>query len=96
MDNVFNLLPVFISLAVALVVIFTELIKRLDKRNSLKGYRIYIPMVLSCVFAYLLKIGNFFVTEQFLFWWAAIFGFSIFGFEAILKKLLKTLGADEK
>lgn len=96
MDNFLNLLPVFIAIAVAMVVIFTELIKAIDKNGWLKGYRIYIPMILSFVFAYLLKIGNFFATEQFLFWWVTIFGISIFGYEAILRKILNSIGRNEK
>jgi hypothetical protein len=30
------------------------------------------------------------------FWWAVIFGFSIFGYEAVLRKITASLGADEK
>jgi hypothetical protein len=30
------------------------------------------------------------------FWWAVIFGFSIFGYEAILRKIRIALGSDEK
>ncbi|MDR0302362.1 MAG: hypothetical protein LBI04_08655 [Treponema sp.] len=96
MDNVMNLLPFFIVIAIALVVIFTELIKRFDKKERLKGYRVYLPLVLSFAAAYLLKRGNFFVTEQMWFWWAVIFGFSIMGYEAILRKIQNALGADGK
>ena len=96
MDNIMNLLPVFIVIAIALTVIFTELIKQLDKKNKLKGYRVYIPLALSFVTAYLLKKGNFFVTEQMWFWWAVIFGFSIFGYEAILSKIRNAIGAEKK
>jgi CDP-diglyceride synthetase len=91
-----NLLPFFIVIAIAIVVIFSELIKRIDKKNRLKGYRVYIPLVLSFITAYLLKRGNFFVTEQMWFWWAVIFGFSIFGYEAVLRKITASLGADDK
>jgi hypothetical protein len=76
------------------VVIFTELVKTLDKKGRLKGYRVYIPLVLSFVTAFLLKVGNFFVTEQMWFWWAVIFGFSIFGYEAILRKITAALDGD--
>jgi len=82
-----NLFPVFIFAAIFLVVMLTELIKKLDKKNVLKGYRVYIPLVLSFVLTWLLKIGNFYATEQFWFWWVAVFGFSVFAFEAILKHL---------
>jgi len=95
MNNIVNLMPVFLAFAIAIVVIFTELIKRLDKKDRLRGHRVYIPMVLSFAVTYLLKIGNFFVTEQLWFWWAVIFGFSIFGYEAILRKIQNALNRDE-
>jgi len=95
MYNVVNLLPFFITIAIALVVIFTELIKKLDRKGRLKGYRVYVPSVLSFGAAYLLKVGNFFVTEQMWFWWAVIFGFSIFGYEAVLRKIQNALNRDE-
>jgi Na+-translocating ferredoxin:NAD+ oxidoreductase RnfA subunit len=92
MDNIMNLLPFFIIVAVALTVAFTELIKKLDKKDRLQGYRVYVPLVVSFVIVFLLKIGNFFVTEQMWFWWAVIFGFSIFGYEAVLRKVSNAIG----
>jgi uncharacterized membrane protein YoaK (UPF0700 family) len=85
--DILNLLPFFVVVSIALVVVFTELIKRLDKKDRLKGYRVYVPLVLSLGAAGLLRIGNFFVPEQMWFWWAVIFGFSVFAYEAVLKKL---------
>ncbi|MDR1901636.1 MAG: hypothetical protein LBQ88_05050 [Treponema sp.] len=82
-----NFLPAFIGTAIALVVVFTEIVKRLDKKDRLKGYRVYVPLVFSFGAAGLLRIGNFFVPEQVWFWWAVIFGFSVLFFEAILKKV---------
>jgi predicted membrane channel-forming protein YqfA (hemolysin III family) len=55
-----NILPVFVVIAIALVIVFTELIKKLDVKNWLKGYRVWIPAVLSGGAAYLLGIGKFF------------------------------------
>jgi hypothetical protein len=92
MDNIVNLLPFFIAIAIALVVIFTELVKKLDKKDRLKGYRVYIPLVFSLGSAFLLKVGNFFVSGQMWFWWAVIFGFSVFGYEAVLSKVSGALG----
>jgi hypothetical protein len=92
MINFASLFPAFILLAVALVVVGAELLKKLDAGNRLKGYRVYIPLVLSAGTAFLLKIGNFFVAEQFWFWWAVIFGFSVFAYEAVLKKISEALG----
>jgi len=93
--DVTHLLPFFTALAIAITVIFTELIKKLDRKDRLKGYRVYIPMALSFGAAYLLKIGNFFVTEQMWFWWAVIFGFSIFGYEAVLRKIQNAFTRDD-
>jgi hypothetical protein len=90
--NILSLLPFFILVSVALVVAFAELIKRLDGKNRLKGYRVYIPLALSFGAAALLRIGNFFVPEQMWFWWAVIFGFSVFAYEAVLKKLESAFG----
>ena len=85
--DILSFLPVFVLTAIALVVVFTELIKKLDKKDRLKGYRVYIPLVLSFGTSWLLRIGNLFVPEQMWFWWAVIFGFSVFAYEAVLKKL---------
>jgi len=88
-----NLFPVFIVIAISLVIILTELIKWLDKKNRLKGYRVWIPAVLSGGVTFLLKLGAFFnVQQQMWFWWAVIFAFSIFAYEAILQKIKTTLG----
>ena len=91
-----NILPLFVITAVALVIVFTELIKRIDGKNRLKGWRVWIPAILSCGIAWLLRLGAFFQEPgQFWFWWAAIFGISIFGYEAILRKIRNALDRDE-
>jgi hypothetical protein len=86
MENILSLFPVFVILAMCLVVIFTELIKKLDKKDRLKGHRVYVPFVLSFAAAWVLRIAGTFEARQVWFWWAAIFGFSVFFYEAILKK----------
>jgi len=91
MNSIANLLPVFIANAIALVVIFTELAKKLDRKDRLRGYRVYVPLALSFGAAWLLRLGGFFAAEQVWFWWAAIFGFSIFGYEAVLRKIQNAL-----
>ena len=92
-----SFLPVFIVIAIVLMIVVTELIKRLDRKNRLKGYRIWIPAILSGGAAQLLRIGNFFdQPQQVWFWWAVIFAFSVFAYEAILKKITTALGSDDK
>ena len=87
-----NILPVSIVIAIALVIVFAELIKKLDRKNILKGYRVWIPAVLSGGAAWLLRLGGFFLPLQVWFWWAVIFAFSVFAYEAILKKITTALG----
>ena len=89
-----NILPVFIVIAIALVIIFTELIKRIDRGNKLKGYRVWVPAVLSCGVAWLLRLGDFFQPQQVWFWWAVIFAVSVFAYEAVLKKITAALGVE--
>ena len=90
--DIAKLLPVFAILAVAMVVILTELFKKLDRKNRLKGYRVYVPLVLSFGVSWLLRIGAFFPAEQYWFWALAVFAVSVFFFEAILKKLRTAFG----
>jgi hypothetical protein len=89
-----TVLPVFIVVAIALVIEVTELVKKLDRKNRLKGYRVWIPAVLSGGVAYLLGFGKFFAEpNQVWFWWAVIFASSTFAYEAILKKITTALGS---
>ena len=90
-----NILPVFIVIAIALVIIFTELIKRIDRKNRMKGYRVWVPALLSCGVVWLLRLGDFFQPQQVWFWWAVIFAVSIFAYEAVLKKITAALGVDD-
>lgn len=95
-----NMLPAFAILAVVLVIIMTELIKKLDKKNFLKGRRVWVPALLSGAIAALMGYGKFYDTHQIWFWWAVIFALSVFGYEAILKKIHEWIGtksdSDEK
>lgn len=89
------LLPCVIT-AIILVVIGTEMIKKQDKDNKLKGYRIYIPLSLSAAASSILAFGQFYSWRQAPFYWAVIFGVSVFGYEGILKKFKKATGIDDK
>jgi len=87
-----NILPVFILTAIALVIVLTELIKQFDHKDRLKGYRVWVPAVLSGGAAWLLRLSDFFASpQQVWFWWAVIFAFSTFFYEAILKKIRAAL-----
>ena len=92
MDFSLGIFPAFVLISCILVVIFTELIKSLDKKDRLKGYRVWIPFLLSAMAACALALGDFFPVRQAPFWGAAVFGISVFFFEAILKKIKAVRG----
>lgn len=88
-------LPAAVMVAIILTVILTEIIKKADKKDRLKGYRIYIPAVLSGAESALLAFGDFFIWKQVPFYWAVIFAVSVFGYEAIYRKIKAWTGIDE-
>ena len=90
-----KLLPAAVIVAIILTVILTEIIKKADKKDWLKGYRIYIPAVLSGAESALLAFGDFFIWKQVPFYWAVIFAVSVFGYEAIYRKIKAWAGIDE-
>lgn len=88
-------LPAAVMVAIILTVILTEIIKKADKKDRLKGYRIYVPAFLSGVEAAALAFGDFFIWKQVPFYWAVIFAVSVFGYEAIYRKIKAWAGIDE-
>lgn len=90
-----KLLPSAVIVAVFVTVLLTEIIKKADKKDRLKGYRIYIPAILSGAESALLALGEFFIWKQVPFYWAVIFAISVFGYEAIYRKIKAWWGIDE-
>lgn len=90
-----QLLPAAVMVAIILTVILTEIIKKADKKDRFKGYRIYIPAVLSGAESAILAFGEFFTWKQTPFYWAVIFAVSVFGYEAIYRKIKSWAGIDE-
>ena len=88
-------LPAAVVVAIILTVILTEIIKNADKKDKLKGYRIYIPALLSGLESAMLAFGEFFIWKQVPFYWAVIFAVSVFGYEAIYRKIKAWMGIDE-
>lgn len=88
-------LPATVVAAIIITVILTEIIKKADSKDRLKGYRIYIPAVLSGAESAMLAFGEFFAWKQLPFYWAAIFAVSVFGYEAIYRKAMAWVGEDE-
>ena len=93
--DISKLLPAAVIVAIILTVIFTEIIKKADSKDKLKGYRIYIPAILSGLASVVLAFGEFFTWRQTPFYWAVIFAVSVFGYEAIYRKIKTWIGIDE-
>jgi len=89
--NLSQFLMPCIMIGVVLVVIFSELLKKLDKNNRLNGRTVYVPAVLSLLLSILMGLGDFFPVRQIPFYWAVLFGISVFGYEAILKQIKNTI-----
>lgn len=87
-----QLLAPCVVVSIVLTIMLTEIIKRLDVKNHLKGYRIYVPAIFAIGFSIALAFGEFFTWHQVPFYAAVIFGISVFGYEAILKKIKKLVG----
>ena len=90
-----KLLPAAVIVAIILTVMLTEIIKKADRKDKLKGYRIYIPAILSGLESVVLAFGEFFTWRQTPFYWAVIFAVSVFGYEAIYRKVKSWIGIDE-
>ena len=90
-----NFLPAAVIAAIILTVLLSEIIKSADMKDRLKGYRIYIPALLSGIESALLAFGEFFTWRQTPFYWAVIFAVSVFGYEAIFRKVKTWIGIDE-
>lgn len=89
-------LPAAVIVAIILTVLLTEIIKKADKKDKLKGYRIYVPALLSGLESEALAFGEFFTWKQTPFYWAVIFAVSVFGYEAIYRKIKRWIGIDEE
>lgn len=94
--NLTQFIPAAVIVAIILTVILTEIIKKADTKDRLKGYRVYVPALLSGVEAAVLAFGEFFTWKQTPFYWAVIFAVSVFGYEAIYRKFKKWIGIDEQ
>ncbi len=81
-----DLLLPCVLLAIVLVVFLTEILKKADKKNILKGKKVFFPLTLSLVFSGLLALGKFYTLLQAPFYAAVIFTLSVTFFETILKK----------
>lgn len=85
----FKLFTTLFSVSVICTVMFSEIIKSLDKKDYLKGYRVWLPFVISCGFASAIKFVCNIDWVYMIFVESAMFGFSVFGYEVFLKTAMK-------
>lgn len=83
--------------SIACTIMFSEIVKKFDKKNYLKGYKVWLPFIFSCGFSVALKFIFKIDWMIMIFIEGSLFGFSVFGYEAILKSINKLIGkASEK
>lgn len=90
-SNLESMIPPVMGGAIVLTVLFSELLKKADKKDIFKGYKVYFPLFFSAVFTLCIYVAEFITLRQSLLYWFAIFGISVFGYEAIVKRLKKPL-----
>lgn len=83
----FKLFEILVIVSVLCTVMFTEIIKKFDKNNKLKGYKVWLPFIFSCGFSVALKFV--FKIDWIImpFVEGCMFGFSVLGYEIILKNI---------
>lgn len=68
-------------------VMFTEIVKKIDTKDVLKGYKVWLPLLFSCGFSVAIKFVMKVDWLYMIFIESSIFGCSVFGYEVILKSL---------
>ena len=82
-----KLFEVLAIISILCTVMFTEIIKKFDKNNKLKGYKVWLPFIFSCGFSVALKF--IFKIDWIImpFVEGCMFGFSVLGYEIVLKNI---------
>jgi hypothetical protein len=82
-----KLFEILAIISIFCIVMFTEIVKKFDKNDKLKGYKVWLPFIFSCGFSVALKF--IFKIDWIImpFVEGCMFGFSVFGYEIILKNI---------
>ena len=78
--------------SIVCTIMFSEIVKKFDKKNYLKGYKVWLPFIFSCGFSVALKFIFKIDWMIMIFIEGSLFGFSVFGYETILKSINKLIG----
>lgn len=82
-----KLFGILFIISIFCTVMFTEIVKKLDKNDKLKGYKVWLPLIFSCGFSVALKFVFKIDWIYLVFVDGSMFGFSVFGYEVILKSI---------
>ena len=80
--------------SIVCTIMFSEIVKKFDKNYKLKGYKVWLPFIFSCGFS----VALFFTLKDWKEHWiyiifivSSMFGFSVFGYETLLKSINKII-----
>ena len=86
-----QLFAILYMVSIMCTIMFSEIVKKFDKKDYLKGYKVWLPFIFSCGFSVALKFV-FKVDWMFIiFIEGSMFGFSVFGYETLLKSINKII-----
>ena len=84
-----QLFVILYIISIVCTIMFSEIVKRFDKKDYLKGYKVWLPFIFSCGFSVALKFVLKIDWFMMIFVEASMFGFSVFGYETFLKSINK-------
>ena len=92
-----KLFVILYIVSIVCTILFSEIVKKFDKKNYLKGYKVWLPFIFSCGFSVALKFIFKIDWIIMIFIEGSLFGFSVFGYETILKSINELISkASEK
>jgi MFS-type transporter involved in bile tolerance (Atg22 family) len=86
-----KLFGILYVVSIICTVMFSEIVKKFDKNDKLKGYKVWLPFIFSCGFSVLLKFILKIDWTILVFVEASMFGFSVFGYETFLKSVQRII-----
>lgn len=86
-----QLFVILYIISIVCTIMFSEIVKKFDKKDYLKGYKVWLPFIFSCGFSVALKFVLKIDWFMMIFIEASMFGFSVFGYETFLKSINKII-----
>lgn len=86
-----QLFTILYIISIMCTIMFSEIVKKFDKNDKLKGYKVWLPFIFSCGFSVALKFVFKVDWIFMIFIEGSMFGFSVFGYETLLKSINKII-----